>query len=239
MALRSLRAGHRSVRRSGVVGVSEAHADEVARLAAELGKTRWPWGESESHWITRSALLRGLGFIDGVAFFSLSRQMDGLIGSHGLLPAAQYLRMARAALGGAAVVELPNLFWLSSSDRVMHAACYVGLALSLLAMAGFANALIMGALWILYLSFVHAGQVFYGYGWELLTLEAGFLAIFLAPPWALRAFSRSPPSAPVLWPFRWLTFRVMLGPGLIKLRAEPCWVQLTCLAHHYQTQPNS
>jgi hypothetical protein len=40
---------------------------------------------------------------------------------------------------------------------------------------------------VLYLSFVNVGQSFYGFIWETLLLEAGFLAIFLgnartAPP---------------------------------------------------------
>jgi hypothetical protein len=38
--------------------------------------------------------------------------------------------------------------------------------------------------------------------------------------------------------FRWLTFRVMFGAGLIKVRGDPCWLDLTCLVYHYETQPN-
>ena len=29
----------------------------------------------------------------------------------------------------------------------------------------------------------------------------------------------------------------MLGAGLIKLRGDPCWRDLTCLFYHYETQP--
>ena len=36
---------------------------------------------------------------------------------------------------------------------------------------------------------------------------------------------------------RWLGFRVMLGAGLIKLRGDPCWRDLTCLDYYYETQP--
>ena len=50
-----------------------------------------------------------------------------------------------------------------------------------------------GALWALYLSFVHVGQIFYGYGWEILLLETGFLAIFLCPLLDRRPFARRPP----------------------------------------------
>ena len=37
------------------------------------------------------------------------------------------------------------------------------------------------AMWALYLSIVNVGQTFYGFGWETLLLEAGFLAILLGP----------------------------------------------------------
>src|SRR5262249_7433903 len=31
--------------------------------------------------------------------------------------------------------------------------------------------------------------------------------------------------------------RIMIGAGLIKLRGDPCWRDLTCLYYHYETQP--
>jgi hypothetical protein len=197
------------------------------------------WRDSSKHWLTRGVLLRGLGFVDAVAFWSLYRQMDGLLGSHGILPIAQYLGRLRDVLGGGkAFLELPSLLFVSSSDGVMHALCLLGLALSLLAVAGFANAWTMAVICVVYSSFVHAGQIFYGYGWELLMIEAGFLGIFLAPPRGLRTGSPLLPPVAVIWLFRWLTFRVMLGAGLIKVRGDPCWLALTCLADHYQTQPS-
>ena len=86
------------------------------------------------------------------------------------------------------------------------------------------------ALWVLYQSIVNVGGTFYGFGWETLLLEAGFLAIFLgnaaiAPPF------------PVLLAFRWLAFRVEFGAGLIKLRGDRCWRDLTCMDYHHETQP--
>ncbi len=207
---------------------------ENVALAEQVGKRRFPWSEPASYVLTRGALLRGLGFVYAVAFFSLSNQLMGLIGSHGLLPASRYLDELRS-FGNGAPFE-PTLFWFSSSDAALRAACDAGLVLSVIACAGFANSVVMAALWVLYTSFVNVGQVFYGYGWELLTLEAGFLAVFLAPPWDPRG-RRSPPPTAIVWLYRWLLFRVMFGAGLIKLRGDPCWVHLTCLADHYETQP--
>jgi hypothetical protein len=34
-----------------------------------------------------------------------------------------------------------------------------------------------------------------------------------------------------------LTFRVEFGAGLIKLRGDPCWRDLSCLDYHHETQP--
>jgi Lipase maturation factor len=86
------------------------------------------------------------------------------------------------------------------------------------------------ALWALYLSVVNVGQTFYGFGWETLLLEAGFLAVFLGPA------GTAPPTL-VLWLYRWLLFRVEFGAGLIKLRGDRCWRDLTCLDYHHETQP--
>ena len=41
----------------------------------------------------------------------------GLAGSHGILPAADFLRAVRAATGSAAFREVPTLLWLNSSDK--------------------------------------------------------------------------------------------------------------------------
>src|SRR5207302_246898 len=85
-------------------------------------------------------------------------------------------------------------------------------------------------LWALYLSIVNVGQSFYSFGWETLLLEAGFLAVFLGPAW-------SAVPLPIILAFRWLLVRLELGAGLIKMRGDPCWRDLTCLDYHHETQP--
>ncbi|MEK7072244.1 MAG: lipase maturation factor family protein, partial [Patescibacteria group bacterium] len=40
-----------------------------------------------------------------------------------------------------------------------------------------------------------------------------------------------------IWLLIWIAFRLHLGSGLIKLRADPCWKDLTCLNYHFETQP--
>jgi len=190
--------------------------------------------------LTRAVLLRGLGFMYVVAFAILARQALPLIGSRGLLPVAPFLERVWAHFGGSpALLRVPTLFWLGCSDLVLVVAAWAGVVLGALVLAGVANVPILVTLWALYLSFVHVGQVFYGYGWDILLCETGFLAVFLAPLWRTTLLHpREPPPVIVIVLFRWLTFRLMFGAGLIKLRGDDCWRELRCLDFHYETQPN-
>jgi hypothetical protein len=200
-----------------------------------------PFRVSHSIWLVRAALLRGLGLIYASAFLILVRQGRALIGARGILPAADYLARLSSVFQSrsAGFWRAPSLFWLSSSDAWLQGCAWIGLLGGLVTLAGFSNAPLLAVLWALYLSFCHVGQIFYGYGWDSLLCEAGFLAVFLAPSWRAREFDvRSPPSQVVLVLFRWLCFRIMFGAGLIKLRGDECWTNLTCLAYHYETQPN-
>ena len=195
---------------------------------------------SANYLLARVVLLRGLGFMYVVAFAILVRQVTPLIGSRGLLPVAPFLERVWSHFGGArALWHLPTLFWIGCSDRALLALSWLGLLLGALVLAGVANVPILVLLWALYLSFVHVGQVFYGYGWDILLCETGFLAVFLAPLWRPRLLhTAEPPPLVVLVLFRWLTFRLMFGAGLIKLRGDECWRALRCLDFHYETQPN-
>jgi hypothetical protein len=194
---------------------------------------------AESYWLTRFVLLRLIGFVYAVAFFAAARQILPLIGSHGLLPLDLFLARVQDALGSrfAGFVRLPSLFWLAHSDAALQLTAWAGFGLSCVVMAGYANAIIMTALWALYMSFVHLGQDWYGYGWEIQLLETGFLAIFLCPLLDGRPFPKREPPLVVIWLFRWLIFRIMLGSALIKLRGDSCWRDLTALYYHFETQP--
>jgi len=175
------------------------------------------------------------------AFLILVRQGPALIGAHGILPATEYLDRVSTVLHSrsAGFWQLPSLFWLSTSDAWLQGCAWLGLLGGLAMLAGWSNAPLLAVLWALYLSFSHVGQIFYGYGWDSLLCETGFLAIFLAPALRPRELdAKSPPSAIVVVLFRWLSFRIMFGAGLIKLRGDECWTNLTCLAYHYETQPN-
>jgi hypothetical protein len=186
--------------------------------------------DMESFEITRYFFLRALALMYCFAFAVTGNQFRALCGSHGVLPVTRFLANIRWQ-------SAPSLFYLYYSDRFATYLAWTGFALSVVALSGlldqagfFPNIALWLALWVIYLSFENTGQIFYGFGWETLLLESGFLAIFLAP-------SRIQTPEVLIWLGRWILFRVMFGAGLIKLRADACWWDLTCLQIHYQTQP--
>ena len=186
--------------------------------------------ETGPYWLTRFCFQRFLGFIYFIAFLVTLNQFRPLIGEHGLVPARLYLHRVK-------FWDAPGLFWINDSDRFLALTAWLGLCLSILAATGlgdsfgmFLSVTVWFLLWLIYLSFVNVGQVFYGFGWETLLLETGFLAIFLG------SSNTSPPTV-IIWLLRWLLFRVMFGAGLIKLRGDACWRNLTCMFYHYETQP--
>ncbi|MFN2606299.1 MAG: lipase maturation factor family protein [Acidimicrobiales bacterium] len=188
------------------------------------------WLRAPGFWLARLVVLRMLAAVYLVAFLVAVNQFRPLLGERGLLPAPRFL----AAVG---FRRSPSLFHAHYSDRFFAVVAWAGAALAAAALAGVPEALPVWAfvlawlaLWALYLSIVNVGQTFYGFGWEVLLLEAGFLAAFLGPS------SVAPPTL-VLIAFRWLLFRLEFGAGLIKLRGDPCWRDLTCLRYHHETQP--
>ena len=171
--------------------------------------------------------LRGLGLIYLAAFVSLALQVRGLVGAQGILPLEEYLAAARTGWGTDAYWRLPTVFWLNASDAALMAGAIAGIGLSVLLTVGIAQRLALVGLCVLYLSFVYAGQMFFTYQWDMLLIEAGFLAIFLTGG-----------SRIVVWLYRLLLFRFLFLAGLVKLASgDATWQQLTALDYHFWTQP--
>lgn len=221
--------------------VMAAEAQRDAEVDAFRKRSRllsW-WNDGSTYVLVRTVILRLLGLVYFVAFVSAILQAPGLIGEHGLLPARNWLGDVARVSGSRveAFFRLPSLFWIDSSDTTLVVVCAIGALLALAVMAGVTNAGVMLALWAIQLSLHSIGQVFWGYGWEIQLLETGMIAVFLCPMREWRPLASAPPLS-AIWLMRWLVVRVMLGAGLIKLRGDPCWRDLTCLVYHYETQPN-
>ena len=185
---------------------------------------------SAPYWLTRWLLQRGLAAIYLIAFIVAVNQFLPLLGSHGLTPVPWFVH-------DSSFWRSPSLFYLHYSDGFALVLAWLGVICAVLALAGVperigtpASIVVWGIMWVLYLSIVNVGQTWYGFGWETLLLECGFLAIFLGGRGAA-------PPVIVIWMYRWVLFRVMFGAGLIKLRGDSCWRDLTCLVYHFETQP--
>src|SRR6266536_2067738 len=237
----------------GLATISETAYKVIARhrgLASTV--TRMLWGNDvrpPTYFWARCWFLRALGVIYLIAFVSLWVQVDGLIGSDGVLPVNQFLPAVHAQLGKDAYAILPTLCWFGSSNAFLHFLCGGGVALSVLLIFGIAPALSLVALFAFYLSLTIAGQTFLSFQWDVLLLETGFLSIFLAPwrlwPGELICLPGSPPpatAAPVsragLFLLKFLLFKLMLMSGIVKLTSgDDCWWNLTALDYHYWSQP--
>jgi hypothetical protein len=203
------------------------------------------------HSLLRWIYLRGLGVIYLIAFASLIPQVEGLIGSQGILPVAGFVEAVKSNMPWErGFMLVPSIFWLGASDNVLMAATISGCIASLFVIAGFAAAPALIVCWILYLSFVNGGQDFLSFQWDALLLEAGFLAMFMAP-WTVldkwkgqrAGLAQALVAAPTrtiifMWMTRWLLFRLMLLSGLVKIGShDPSWLNATALNYHYETQP--
>ena len=225
--------------------VSEAAYRLVERHRGFFSKlTLLGWGrhpEPPSYLLTRWLFLRLLGLVYVIAFLSLWGQLAGLIGAHGILPVGNFLQGARSNYGADAYHLFPTLAWINSSDAALKFLCGAGALSGLLAILGIATGPALALAWIFYLSLVTVGQDFLSFQWDILLLETGFLAVFLAPwrllepPWR-SVNSRVSPT--VLWLGRWLLFRLMFLSGAVKLLSgDAAWRDLTALEYHYWTQP--
>src|SRR4029450_8902203 len=123
-----------------------------------------------------------------------------------------------------------------------------GVVSSLLLIIGFIPVVSLIALFVFYLSLTIAGQAFLSFQWDILLLETGFLAIFLAPwqSWSKRG--REPPiSRSALFLLKVLLFKLMVMSGVVKLTSGDDswgwldhsfhWSAFTALDYHYWSQP--
>ena len=235
--------------------------------------TRWFWGrhvEQPTQFLTRWVFLRALGLIYLIAFVSLWTQISGLIGHNGILPTDQFMTAAQQqgdlqGIGLDRFHLLPTLCWFNSSDGFLDFQCAAGAVLAVLLIIGIAPAPCLILLWLLYLSLVTVGGIFWlpmgqpaarsrlsGHLLCAVAILAALERAWSAATSSLLIFhlqqlwqrglpplsSRAPPSRIVLWLLRLLLFKLMFSSGCVKLLSgDPNWRNLTALTFHYQTQP--
>jgi len=121
---------------------------------------------------------------------------------------------------------VPSVLWLSGRDDAVTAVWVLGAVFGLVAVSGYWQRAALAVCLALWLSLCAVGQDFLSFQWDVLLLEAGFLALFAD-------------DSPIrVWLFRWLIFRLMFFSGAGKLLSgDPSWRNLTALHYHYETQP--
>ena len=189
--------------------------------------------------IPRWIFLRALGLIYFSAFYSLLFQIRGLMGPQGVLPAQQYLAAVARALGSTRFWYAPSLFWISAGSAMLMATMIVGLAASVAAFLNVWPRLSLFICFVCFLSFVSATNVWSNYQSDGMLLEAGFLALFFAPPGVLPGWGAGhPPSRASLFLLQWEWFRIYFESGMVKLLSgDEQWRNFTAMDEYYQNGP--
>jgi hypothetical protein len=183
--------------------------------------------DNNGYQLVSAVFLRLLGVIYLIAFASVGVQIEGLIGSQGILPLGERLAGFALDSGIERFAQMPTLFWIDASDWVLTGAAGAGCLAALLIIFNVGSRAALIAAFVLYLSLFHAAQPFLNFQWDGLLLETGFLAIFLTPQ-----------SRVVIWLLRWLLFRLRFMSGLSKLSSgDPAWSGLTALDTYFEVQP--
>lgn len=177
-----------------------------------------------------------MGVLYFFAFASYWIQFEGLIGSEGISPAADFFAFMGTRLPFLErSFNFPSLCWFSASDFSLHLQFFLGCCCALCAALNVIRFPALIGCWALYLSLSIAGQEFLGFQWDSLLLETGFIAILL------QSRFRTGNPALLAAPFfllRWLLFRLYFGSGIVKLLSgDETWNNLTALVFHYETQP--
>jgi hypothetical protein len=159
-------------------------------------------------------------------------QIHGLVGDFGILPAQDHLRQVAEWLAPEHYWRAPTLcWWVGTSDLALSVLCALGVATSLVAVLGATLPAMWVVLWVLYLSLCTVGQLFMGFQWDNLLLEAGLLTVLL--------FDRNGrPNRLAWWLIRLLLVKLMFMSGLVKLLSEDMsWRDGSALGFHFWTQP--
>jgi lipase maturation factor 1 len=194
-----------------------------------------PSGRLLARWI----FLRALGVIYLSAFYSLLRQILGLIGPAGILPAGDYLQAVAQSAGHARFWYAPTLLWFSSGSHALMALCWMGLIASLLLVANILPRAALLICFVCFLSFVSAAGEFSGYQSDGMLLEAGFISLFLAPIGFRPGLGlRQPPMRAAVFLLLWEWFRIYFESGVVKLASgDPQWRHFTAMDEYYQNGP--
>jgi lipase maturation factor 1 len=196
---------------------------------------RGPSGRLIARWI----FLRALGLIYFSAFYSLIRQIRGLIGPSGILPAGEYLQAVARSAGHARFWYAPTLLWFSSGSHALMTLCWLGMVASLLLVLNIWPRMALLVCFVGFLSFVSAAGDFSGYQSDGMLLEAGFISLFFAPVGFRPGVGlHHPASRATVLLLLWEWFRIYFESGVVKIASgDPQWRNFTAMDEYYQNGP--
>jgi len=205
---------------------------------------QWLFASDPEHPLHRLAarwvFLRALGLIFFSAFYSLLRQVRGLIGPDGLLPAEGYLEAVRRSIPGASRLwRVPTVFWLRGDSHALIIVVSIGLIASVLLVLNFWPRGTIFACLVAFLSFISTLQAFSSYQSDGMLLSAGFISLFFAPPGVWPGWGERHPPSRASW-FLLLTvwFTIYFESGIAKIASgDPEWRNLTAMDEYYQNGP--
>lgn len=199
-----------------------------------------------SYLIGRRLFLTLLGAAFVVALWSFGVQAAGLIGSQGILSLDRMIAWDAHAMPYA-FLEMPTVFWFAHGDAALTSVIVAGAVAGGLLAVGFWPRLTLFVAWCCWLSLTslafppagpdYIGNQFLGYSWDKLLVEAGLLALLVAPRGRRPRWAERPSSAGILL-LRFLLFRVVFGEVLVRFTSgDPGWREPGALGVHLWTQP--
>ncbi|MGZ4872290.1 MAG: lipase maturation factor family protein, partial [Candidatus Angelobacter sp.] len=209
----------------------------IAHAAEWLLGPEAPDEISRTHLLPRWIFLRALGLIYFSAFYSLVFQIKGLIGPRGILPAVDYLGdVANYYPGLQRFWFAPTLLWFGSGNHALMLITWLGLIASVAVVFNLWPRGALAVCPVCFLSFIAAAQDFSGYQSDGMLLEAGFIALFFAPPGFRPGLGAAhAPSRFSLFLLRWEWFRIYFESGIVKLTSgDYSWRHLTAMDDYYQ-----
>jgi hypothetical protein len=190
-----------------------------------VSKAPWRFGSGPA--VGRS-FVRAFALISLIAWLSLGKQLSVLLGSRGLLPAADFMAAVRAQ-PEVSWFDLPTLFWWSQSDGLLRLGVVLGAVLSIAALLGLRHRLCFALSTLLYLSYATLARDFLSFQWDNLLLECGLLAAFLP--------ARGP-SPLVHFLFRLVLFKLYFESGIAKWQSSlHDWHDGSAMTYYYETAP--
>jgi hypothetical protein len=190
--------------------------------------------------VAAQGVLRGMGFLYVLSFWSVAAQIPALSGDGGLLPARAFYEFLLQQVGDHAPWIYPGLGWISLSPSWMLAVCGLGVLAGLGLLYGFLPWVSGGMAWVCWMSMVQMGQPWISGQGDLLLAEMGFYVLFLVPVRSLfypKVEAMASRLTGILL-LNLLVVRVFFLSGMAKLSLESgMWADSTALFHFFETQP--